>query len=299
MELLRTRADLARLAPLRERGVLALVPTMGALHAGHLGLVRAAAAHGAVVVSIFVNPTQFGPGEDLAAYPRDLDADLALLAPLGVAAVFAPAVGDMYGHPGGVTVRPGPRAEPLCGAARPGHFAGVLTVVAKLFHLLRPGVALFGRKDAQQCLVIDEMVRDLDFPVRLVDVPTVREPDGVAMSSRNRYLSGPDRARAACLWRGLQAARARLAAGERDRAALEAALREPLAAADAVEYAELRSLPDLERRDAAEGRVLLAVAARVGTTRLIDNLALRVEPAGVAECALLADGRAGPPARGG
>jgi pantoate--beta-alanine ligase len=290
MELLRTRSDLARLAPLRERGGLAFVPTMGALHAGHLSLVRAAAANGAVVVSIFVNPAQFGPGEDLAAYPRDLAADLALLAPLDVAAVFAPDVGEMYGRPDGVAVRPGPRAEPLCGAARPGHFAGVLTVVAKLFHLLRPEVALFGRKDAQQCLVIDEMVRDLDFPVRLVDGPTVREADGVAMSSRNRYLSGPDRDRATCLWRGLQAARARLAAGERDRTALEAALRGPLAEADAVEYAELRALPDLERRDRAGGRVLLAVAARVGPTRLIDNLVLRVDPSGVAECALLADG---------
>jgi pantoate--beta-alanine ligase len=289
MELLRTRADLARLAPLRERGALALVPTMGALHAGHLSLVRAAAAHGAVVVSIFVNPTQFGPGEDLAAYPRDLDADLALLAPLGVAAVFAPDVGEMYGRSAGVAVRPGPRAAALCGAARPGHFAGVLTVVAKLLHLLRPEVVLFGRKDAQQCLVIDEMVRDLDFPVRLVDGPTVREADGVAMSSRNRYLCGSDRGRAACLWRGLQAARARLAAGERDRATLEAVLRGPLVAADAVEYAELRTLPDLERPDVAGGRVLLAIAARVGPTRLIDNLALRVEPSGVAECALLAD----------
>ncbi|MHB8080361.1 MAG: pantoate--beta-alanine ligase [Candidatus Krumholzibacteriia bacterium] len=290
MDLLRTRADLARLAPLRERGALALVPTMGALHAGHLSLVRAAAVHGAVVVSIFVNPTQFGPGEDLAAYPRDLDADLARLAPLGVAAVFAPEVGEMYGRAGGVTVSPGPRAGPLCGAARPGHFAGVLTVVAKLLHLLRPDVAVFGRKDAQQCLVLDEMVRDLDFPVRLVDVPTVREADGLALSSRNRYLSGADRGRAACLWRGLEAARAALAAGERDRAALEAALRAPLVAADTVEYAELRSLPELARPDTAEGRVLLAIAARIGPTRLIDNLALRVAPSGVAACALLADG---------
>lgn len=290
MELLRTRSDLARLARLRERGALALVPTMGALHAGHLALVRAAAAHGAVVVSIFVNPTQFGPHEDLAAYPRDLAADLALLAPLGVAAVFAPGVDEMYGRPAGATVQPGPRAVPLCGAWRPGHFAGVLTVVAKLMHLLRPDVALFGRKDAQQCLVIDEMVRDLDFPVRLVDVPTVREPDGVAMSSRNRYLSAVDRSRAACLWRGLLAARAALAAGERERAALEAALRGPLVDADTVEYAELRTLPDLARPDRAEGRVLLAIAARIGSTRLIDNLALRVEPSGVTECALLAGG---------
>ena len=158
---------------------------MGALHAGHLALVEAARAHGPTVVSIFVNPKQFGPGEDFSRYPRDLERDLDLLRPLAPDAVFAPSVEEMYPQPTGVAVVPGPRADVLCGARRPGHFAGVLTVVAKLFNLVRPEIAVFGRKDGQQCLVIDEMVRDLDLPVRLLDVATVREPDGLAMSSRN------------------------------------------------------------------------------------------------------------------
>ncbi len=287
MELIRTLAELERLEPLRARGPLALVPTMGALHEGHLSLVRLAAREGPVVVSIFVNPTQVAPGEDYAAYPRDLDADLALLAPLAPAAVFAPAAAEVYRRTGGVGVQPGPRAAPLCGARRPGPFAGVLTVVAKLFHLVRPGVAVFGRKDAQQCLVIDEMVDDLDFPVRLIDAPTARDADGLALSSRNRYLSPAERRRALCLWRSLEAARRLLETGERDARAVTAAMGEELAAADSVEYAEARALPDLEPLERLEGRVLLAVAAHVGPARLIDNVALRVGPGGVAPCGLL------------
>ena len=290
MDLIRTKKELARLAPLRRAGGLALVPTMGALHDGHLSLVREAARHGAVVVSIFVNPTQFGPGEDLAAYPRDLDADLALLAPLDVAAVFAPSVDEMYAGADGVFVRAGRRAGPLCGAARPGHFDGVLTVVAKLLNLVRPDVAVFGRKDAQQCLVIAEMVRDLELPVHLVDAPTLRESDGLAMSSRNRYLRGEARLRARCLARSLAAARALLAAGERDRAVVEAALAAGLAESDAVDYAEARSVPELERPDILDGKVLLAVAARVGGARLIDNLVLDLAPDGVREASLLEAG---------
>ncbi len=288
MELLRQRADLQRLEPLRRRG-LALVPTMGALHEGHLSLVRRAAQEGPVVVSIFVNPTQFGPGEDFERYPRDLDADLALLEPLDVAAVYAPPVEDLYPAGTGVTVQPGPRAGCLCGARRPGHFAGVLTVVGKLLNLVRPAVAVFGRKDAQQCLVIDEMVRDLAFPVRLIDAPTVREPDGLALSSRNRYLDGEQRRRALCLWRALEAARRLLEEGERRVDAIEATLALHLADADAVDYAEVRTVPELERPETIAGRVLLAVAAHVGPARLIDNLSLVVEDDGVRESPLLGE----------
>lgn len=288
MILVRGAGELGRLDALRGAAPLALVPTMGALHEGHLSLVRRAADFGPVVVSIFVNPTQFGPGEDFAAYPRDLDGDLALLAGTPAAAVFAPAVDDMYGPPGEVSIRAGRRAEGLCGAARPGHFDGVLTVVAKLFGMVRPGVALFGRKDAQQCLALEQMVTDLRLPVRLVDVATVREPDGLAMSSRNRYLDADRRRRALCLWRALAAGRTRLAAGERSAAAVEAAMRDALGAADAVDYAAVRLLPELEPAAVIpDGRVLLAVAARVGPARLIDNLALRLERGGVTETGLL------------
>ncbi len=293
MDLLRSRAELARLEPLRRQGPLVLVPTMGALHRGHLSLVREARARGPVVVSIFVNPTQFGAGEDYASYPRDLQRDLAALARLAPQAVFAPEVGEIYAAgTGGVMVQPGPRGRPLCGARRPGHFAGVLTVVAKLFHLLRPDVAVFGRKDAQQVLVIAEMVRDLDFPVQVVDAATVREPDGLALSSRNRYLGSDERERARCLWQGLAAARERLTRGEREPAAILQALREPLAAADSVDYAEIRTVPELAPAQVVAGRLLLAVAARVGPARLIDNLVLEVTGETVREAALLEEGHA-------
>lgn len=290
MDLLRTRADLARLAPLRTAGrPLVLVPTMGALHAGHLSLVARASELGTAVVSIFVNPTQFAPGEDFAAYPRDLERDCDLLRPCGVAAVFAPEVGEMYPRLDGVRIEPGPAGRGLCGEVRPGHFAGVLTVVAKLLNLVRPDLAIFGRKDAQQCLVIAEMVRDLDLGVRLLDLPTVREPDGLAMSSRNAYLSPSARLRARCLSQALAAARAALLAGERDPVRLEVLMRERLAAADACEYAVVRRVPDLGVPARAMGRLLLAVAARVEPARLIDNLVLDVDAAGVRDASLLAD----------
>jgi len=288
VELLRSRQDLSRLTPLRERGrPLVLVPTMGALHAGHLALVERAGELGEAVVSIFVNPTQFGPGEDFAAYPRDLERDLALLAPLGVRAVFAPSVEQMYGREDGVRVEPGPAGRGLCGDRRPGHFAGVLTVVLKLLNLVRPDVAIFGRKDAQQCLVIAEMVRDLDVPVRLLDHPTVREADGLAMSSRNAYLSAGARVRARCLNAALASARQALAAGERDPARLESLMTAALAPADAVEYAVVRTVPDLAVPARAEGRLLLAVAARVEPARLIDNLVLDITDDGVEPAPLL------------
>jgi pantoate--beta-alanine ligase len=290
MDLLHTRADLDRLDGLRAGPrPLVLVPTMGALHAGHLALVERAAELGEPVVSIFVNPTQFGPGEDYASYPRDLQRDLDLLRPRGVQAVFAPPVAEMYRRPDGVHVEPGPAAADLCGARRPGHFAGVLTVVLKLLHLIRPGVVIFGRKDAQQCLVIAEMVADLDVPVRVLDHPTVREADGLAMSSRNAYLSAEARQRALCLGAALQAARRALERGERDPRRLESLMAAALAPADAVEYAAVRRVPDLARPDRAEGRLLLAVAARVEPARLIDNLVLDITPGGVRPAPLLDD----------
>jgi pantoate--beta-alanine ligase len=289
VQVIRTRTELDGLDALRADGALALVPTMGALHEGHLQLVRRARTFGPTVVSIFVNPTQFGPGEDYDAYPRDLDSDLALLEPLGVDAVFAPTPDEMY-RGGGVRVAPGPRSKVLCGASRPGHFGGVLTVVAKLFNLLRPEIAVFGRKDAQQCLVIDEMVTTLDFAVRLIDHPTVREADGLAMSSRNRYLAADDRRRAGSLWRALTAARGLLEQGERDPARLRRAMARELAETDGVEYAEIRSVPELTSPARATGRLLLAIAAQVGPARLIDNLVLGVDADIVAETALFADG---------
>jgi pantoate--beta-alanine ligase len=287
VELLRTRDDLRGLEALRAEGPLVLVPTMGALHAGHLSLVEEAARHGRVVVSIFVNPTQFGPGEDFASYPRDLKRDLELLEPLAPAAIFTPDVATMYPREKGVSVVPGPRADVLCGLRRPGHFTGVLTVVLKLFNLVRPDVAVFGRKDAQQCLVIAGMVDDLAVPVRLIDAPTLREPDGLAMSSRNRYLDPDARRRAVVLSRALRAGREALAEGVDSADEIEDRMTLQLADADVVDYARILAVPDLERRAPGTGRWLLAVAAHVGTARLIDNLVLDVGPQGVVEAPLL------------
>lgn len=291
MNLLTTRRELAafkaRRCPDRP---LVLVPTMGALHAGHLSLVERGRDVGDVMVSVFVNPTQFGPGEDFDAYPRDLQRDLDLLAPLEPVAVFAPSRQEMYPREVAVSVQPGPAAEGLCGATRPGHFAGVLTVVLKLLNLVGPDVAIFGRKDAQQCLVIGEMVRDLDVPVRLIDHPTMREDDGLAMSSRNVYLSGEARERALSLNRALRAARLALEAGERSTAQLVALMESELAATDQLDYAEIRRVSDLSVPEAAAGHLLLAVAARVEPARLIDNLVLEVSDAGVREASLLQEG---------
>lgn len=284
---MRTRADLQRLENWDDRRDLCLVPTMGALHEGHLSLVRRAAEFGPVVVSIFVNPTQFGPGEDFDRYPRTLEADMDLLEPLGVRAVFAPDTAGMYAAADGVSVQPGRRALGLCGGRRPGHFAGVLTVVLKLFGMIRPRTAVFGRKDAQQCLVIEEMVRDLDVPVRLVDAPTLREHDGLALSSRNRYLSPAERERALCLRRALNAARSALETGERSVEVLEDIMALHLGPADVVDYAEVRTVPDLGRLDKVEGRIVLMLAAHVGATRLIDNAVWNVQGARVTEAALL------------
>ena len=281
MEILRNIQSLAYLDTLRGDKPLVLVPTMGALHEGHLSLVKLGAEIGPVVVSVFVNPTQFGPGEDFESYPRDLEGDLNLLRPLGVKAVFTPEVGEIYGGQDGVTVQPGFRAQGLCGGDRPGHFAGVLTVVAKLFNLFRCEVAIFGRKDAQQCLVIRQMVEDLKMPVRLIDGVTVREPDGLAMSSRNRYLSSDQRLRALCLSRALYLAEELLRSGERNPEVVVDAMRQVLVSADSPEYAGVWSVPDLGQSTEISGMTLLAVAARVGPARLIDNLVLDITNEGV------------------
>ncbi|MGY1621250.1 pantoate--beta-alanine ligase [Geodermatophilus sp. SYSU D00965] len=269
-----TTADLARLRA-HLPGPVALVPTMGALHEGHRTLVRAARERGgSVVVSVFVNPTQFGPGEDFDRYPRTWDADLAALAEEGADVVFHPPVEEVY-PPGavGVTVHPGPLGDVLEGAVRPGHFAGVLTVVAKLFGLVRPDVAYFGEKDYQQLVLIRAMARELVLGPEVVGVPTVREDDGMALSSRNRYLSPDQRATAAALSRAL---RAGAAAGPRGADAVLAAAREVLAGAPELvpDYLALTD-PDLGPAPAA-GPARLLVAARAGSTRLIDNTPLHL-----------------------
>ena len=278
----------------RRQGVtVGFVPTMGALHEGHLALARAAKARGAfVLASIFVNPTQFGPGEDLSRYPRDFDGDVRKLASVGVDAVFAPEVTEIY-PPGEQTrVRVGSLAEPLCGASRPGHFEGVATVVAKLFAIVGPCVAVFGRKDYQQLLVIRRMARDLVFPVEVASHPIVREPDGLAMSSRNAYLSPGERGRAVALVQGLDAAARSFAAGERRARELERVARERIELdASSIDYVEARADETLEAITEVESRALLAVACRIGATRLIDNVVLGEDPAPL-------DGRSSLPAGG-
>jgi pantoate--beta-alanine ligase len=256
---------------------VALVPTMGALHEGHLSLVRIARQRAdSVVVSIFVNPTQFGPGEDFDQYPRDLDSDAGLLAEEGVDVVFAPSAADMYPQGDATRVRVERLTEGLCGRSRPGHFEGVTTVVARLFNAVRPHVAVFGEKDYQQLAAIRRMARDLLFDVEVVGGPTVREADGLAMSSRNAYLAPAARLQATALQDALGEARRRVASGETDaRSLLEAVRRriakEPLAELD---YAELRDADSLESVDRVGRRSVLALAVRFEGARLIDNTVL-------------------------
>ncbi|OHV39854.1 MULTISPECIES: pantoate--beta-alanine ligase [Pseudofrankia] len=269
-----TRAELAALlAP--PAGRRAVVMTMGALHEGHATLIRAARREAEqVVVTIFVNPLQFGPHEDLDRYPRTLAADLEVCAREGVDVVFAPSV--VHDPAPLVTVGAGPLGDMLEGASRPGHFDGVLTVVATLLHLVRPDLAFFGRKDAQQLVCIRRMAADLAFGVRIVGVPTVREPDGLALSSRNAYLTTAQRSSALALSRALAAGLAAAAAGPD---AVVAAARAVLAAEPGIEvdYLVLASPDDLGQ--ATTGPALLLVAARVGATRLIDNVELTLPPA--------------------
>jgi pantoate--beta-alanine ligase len=267
-----------------EGSVIGFVPTMGALHDGHLSLVARARDHCDVVVaSIFVNPLQFGPAEDLASYPRDLDGDLALLDKEGLDIVFAPDRDEMYsGGPPDVTVDAGPLGEILEGASRPGHLNGVCTVVAKLFGIVGQCRSYFGEKDAQQLAVIQRMVMDLDMPVEVIGCSTVREEDGLAMSSRNVHLSPEERAAATCLYEALARAAWLVEGGERDAAVIKAEMAkrigaEPLAGLDYVAVVDEGTFTEVGRLD---GAVRALVAARIGSTRLIDNLLIEDNPGG-------------------
>ena len=269
----------AHVAGARAAGArIGLVPTMGALHEGHLRLLdRAREGSDVVVVSIFVNPLQFGPTEDFTRYPRDPARDAALVAARGGDVVFSPDVAEMYpdGASGVHVTAPG-LDDRLCGRHRPGHFTGVLTVVAKLLNIVAPDVAVFGQKDYQQAVLISRMVRDLDFPVRIDVAPIVREADGLAMSSRNAYLAPPDRQRAAALHRALRAAETLYQRGEHDAAALVAVARQVVEAEGGIDlqYLEVVDPATLESCARAEAGCVVALAAYVGATRLIDNLIL-------------------------
>jgi pantoate--beta-alanine ligase len=274
-----TIADVrAAVALARQAGAtVGLVPTMGALHAGHAALIRAAKqSTGFVVVSVFVNPAQFGPNEDFARYPRTLEADQRLCADAGADLIFAPTVAEMYPEGSVAFVEVPGLQDVLCGASRPGHFRGVCTVVLKLFNVVRPDAAVFGAKDFQQARVIRQMVRDLNVPVRVQVVPTVREADGLAKSSRNRYLSPEQRAAAPGISRALRATGARARAGETDVARLESALAADLAAIPGarVDYARILDADSLRPLARLDRPAVAAVAVFLGSTRLIDNLVI-------------------------
>lgn len=257
---------------------IGLVPTMGYLHEGHLSLMqRGRLENDMLVTSIFVNPTQFGPNEDLSTYPRDPEADSAKCAQVGVDALFMPAANDMYGPNFQTYVKVGEVGEPLCGASRPGHFRGVATVVLKLFNIVSPSAAYFGRKDYQQLQVIKTMARDLDLDVKVVSCSTVRERDGLAMSSRNSYLSPRERQQAVCLYQALQVAQGLLDRGEPDakeyvRAMSDRIQREPDARIDYVSLVHPETLKELDR---VADQALAALAVRIGKTRLIDNMLIQ------------------------
>ena len=271
---LRSRLAEARAATRR----VGLVPTMGFLHAGHRSLIEAARARNdTVVVSIFVNPLQFNPGEDFDAYPRDLDRDLGVCAAAGADIVFAPGQCEMYPEPTATTVRVGPLADVLCGASRPGHFDGVATVVAKLFAIVGECSAFFGEKDFQQLAIVTRMAADLSLPVRVVGCATVREPDGLALSSRNAYLSEPERSQAPVLRRALRSGADLVEAGETDPAAVEAQMAAVIATAPLAEidYTAAVSPATLIAPERLQGDVRLLAAARFGRARLIDNLGCR------------------------
>jgi pantoate--beta-alanine ligase len=282
MRVVRTIADLrALLRPLRDEGKrIGFVPTMGFLHEGHGALIRQSAARcDATVVSIFVNPTQFGPSEDLANYPRDLERDQNLCLEADTTVLFLPEVAEIYPTGFQTHVEPGRLAEPLCGRFRPGHFRGVATVVAKLFNIVQPDLAFFGQKDFQQTVVIRRMARDLNLPVDVVVVPTIREADGLALSSRNTYLGEDARRRALGLSQGLLAAKAAFEAGERQVAKLMDLARGPLSGVDSIQYLELVDVQALEPLQGLVDRAaVLCVAAFVGDTRLIDNVVLAPSP---------------------
>ncbi|WP_240229426.1 pantoate--beta-alanine ligase [Devosia lacusdianchii] len=278
-EILRTIAEVrAWRQGLAADQTVGFVPTMGALHAGHISLMELAKGHATVTIaSIFVNPLQFGPNEDLAKYPRPIEKDLALLKAAGVDAVFLPAVEELYPTGASTFVVEESVSGPLCGAMRPGHFRGVTTVVLKLFNIVQPHLAVFGQKDAQQCAVIERMVRDLAVPVEIIRGPIVREADGLALSSRNVYLGAEDRAAAPLIFASLQAAKAAFDGGERDATRL-AAIGLAVLESDPrikVQYWDVRDAQSLDAISTMDGHdALFAVAAYLGATRLIDNIVL-------------------------
>lgn len=271
MQLIHTVAELR--TRLQDEKAIAFVPTMGNLHEGHLELVRQARQHGeCVVASIFVNPLQFGPNEDFDKYPRTLETDCAKLQELADV-VFAPSVAEMYPEKQTVFVEPPPIAGELCGAFRPGHFRGMATVVLKLFNLVQPQVAVFGKKDYQQLAIIRQMVTQFNLPIRIIGCETVRAPDGLALSSRNQYLSTQERTEAAFLYQTLVGIGNALRAGERDFAALETRAVAALARRGwQVEYVSIRSQQGLATPPVGERRLVVLAAAKLGKTRLIDNL---------------------------
>ena len=277
MRKLETISELrAHLDTIRRAGKrVGLVPTMGAIHEGHRSLMRAARADcDELVVSIFVNPTQFGPGEDYEQYPRPMDRDLAACRQERVDTVFIPSVSEVYPAGDVTTVSVARLTEVLCGPARPGHFDGVTTVVARLFNMVAPDAAYFGQKDAQQAAVIRRMVRDLHWPIRIVICPTVREPDGLAISSRNAYLTAEQRQQARCLYAVLSWAREQIQAGQRDVKVVLGGMRSRIEAAGpcSIDYIELVDADELAPKAEACGRCLIGLAVRIGPARLIDNI---------------------------
>ena len=268
-------------AQARQHGlVIGLVPTMGALHAGHISLIRAARAEtGFVVVSIFVNPTQFGPNEDFHRYPRPFEQDVQVCAAEGVDLIFHPEPAALYPAGFHTFVEVSDLQDVLCGTSRPGHFRGVTTVVCKLFNIIEPDYAYFGQKDAQQARIIQQVVRDLNLPISIKVQPIVREPDGLALSSRNQYLDANQRRQATVLSRSLEEVRARVTAGERNPDKLIQALKAPIATApDArLDYAAIVAFETLRPVERLHGQVLVALAVHFGSTRLIDNILLKVD----------------------
>lgn len=292
MNVIRTISELQAIREqIESRGErIGFVPTMGYLHEGHLSLIQAAKNDNDVVVaSIFVNPLQFGPAEDFDKYPRDEERDCALADQAGVDLLFIPSMEEMYPRPIQTVVHVKELSQKLCGLSRPGHFDGVATVVLKLLNVIRPHRAYFGQKDAQQVAVVERMVQDLNVPVHIVRCPTLREADGLAMSSRNVYLSPAEREQAPLLYQALMAAKQKLEAGERDLDQLRDFMHNTLRTASLaqIDYVEILSYPDLqsvERIDAFQGQLLLAVAVKFGQARLIDNVIVRLGKEGVDAC---------------
>ncbi|MFN0135285.1 MAG: pantoate--beta-alanine ligase [Phycisphaerae bacterium] len=277
MQICKSIEDVRRVVDAARAGgrEIGFVPTMGALHAGHVSLIDAARADGTwPVVSIFVNPTQFGPHEDFSRYPRDEVGDLEKCRNAGTQLVFLPPVEVMYRAEAKTTVRVAKLADTLCGPHRPGHFDGVATVVSKLFHIVQPDVAYFGQKDAQQLAVIRRMVIDLDFPIRIVGVPTMREPDGLAMSSRNAYLSADERRRARCINRALRAAERLVGEGETRVTEILTTMERIIAesAPERIDYVSVVDADTMQSVDRIDRAALIAVALYIGKTRLIDNV---------------------------